>query len=104
MFYWTALNNGLCFKVFLSLLKRLLKQELTKKFHLDDVKLDSCEVLASALNPRFKKLLFLPEPRRSSVYEEVEHLFTDDADRSRGGDNEPPSKRPCVDEQKNHHK
>ena len=86
--------------LFLSLLKRLLKQELTKKFHLDDVKLDSCEVLASALDPRFKKLLFLPEPRRSSVYEEVEHLFTDDADRSRGGDNEPPSKRPCVDEQK----
>ena len=53
--------------LFLSLLKRLLKQELTKKFHLYGVKLDSCEVLASALDPRYKKLLILPEPRRSSV-------------------------------------
>ena len=31
--------------LFLSLLKRLLKQELPKKFHLDDVKLDSCDGL-----------------------------------------------------------
>ena len=47
-------NESLC----LFLLKRLLKQELTKNFHVYDVKLDSCEVLASALDPRFKKSLF----------------------------------------------
>ena len=50
-----------------STIKRRLKEQLTGRFHLDDLELGSAPVIAAATDPRFRKLSFLTDDQRKKV-------------------------------------
>ena len=50
-----------------STIKRCLKEQLTGRFHLDDLELGSAPVIAAATDPRFRKLSFLTDDQQKKV-------------------------------------
>ena len=59
---------------------------------------DSCEAIASALDPRFKSLAFLDEMAREDVFLEVKLLAKGHSGEAEEEQLEPPAKRPGIPE------
>ena len=83
----------------ISTIKAELKRQLADRFHLKVIIQSSCEVLSSALDPRFKSLHFLEPNDQSKVYQEVQRRLELLFDKASTDDDllEPPSKQPCMD-------
>ena len=76
--------------------KALLAQKIQEKFDLCNIQPDSCEAIASALDPRFNSLAFLDEIAREDVFLEVKLLASGHSGQAEEEQLEPPAKRPGI--------
>ena len=59
-------------------LKEKLQEQLTERFKLDDLEPNSLPVLAAALDPRFRNLIFLTAEQKTEVKEALVTRATSD--------------------------
>eukprot|EP00117_Sycon_ciliatum_P039556 scpid92978/ scgid29219/ len=81
-------------------IKSCLRMEVSSLFGISTTQPACCEILVSALDPRFKDLSLLGEDYREEVHDELRRRMScaESASKESEDDKEPPAKRRCASE------